>query len=93
MSITFANIDFTTAQVLEYRFRICMYVIINCFYYELLSQVRAVDIAKQTIQVQMNLSINWKDMRLKYHNLKDDMNLNLVSYLPYTGIWLPYIEV
>jgi hypothetical protein len=42
-----------------------------------------------TFRVQFNLKLSWLDGRLKFHNLKNQSELNTLSFAQQTTVWVP----
>ena len=43
------------------------------------------------IQLKFDLSLEWYESRAKYHNLKNNPALNILSNSELQSLWIPYI--
>ena len=57
----------------------------------LLMKVVEIEESDHSIQLQFQISLDWKENRVKYYNLKKDTYLNALTDLDIKKIWLPLI--
>ena len=44
-----------------------------------------------SIEIQFSISLQWKENRVKYHNLKTKTALNALTFSDFSKLWLPKV--
>ena len=57
----------------------------------LIMKVVEIEESDHSLQLQFQISLDWKENRVKYYNLKKDTYLNALTDLDIKKIWLPLI--
>ena len=57
----------------------------------LLLKVVSIEEADHSISLQFQITLQWKENRATYHNLKTDMYLNTLSSEDINKLWLPLV--
>ena len=53
--------------------------------------IQSIDVVAGTIQLQIELTMNWRDPRIVFKDLKADTNLNLMSFAEQSDVWVPSV--
>ena len=53
--------------------------------------LKIVDIKEEEYSIQFSISLQWKENRVKYHNLKTKTALNALTYADFSKLWLPKV--